>query len=146
MAGGVLESGSGEFQPLAEINVTPFVDVMLVLLIVFMVTAPLMMSGVELQLPKTSAAPLDKPQKPVIVSITADGALHLGDETLDDPAMKAKLAAVHGERADAIVYVRGDRSVPYGRIMEAITLVNEAGFAQVSLIAQSMPPEAAVAR
>jgi biopolymer transport protein TolR len=146
MAGGVLESGSGEFQPLAEINVTPFVDVMLVLLIVFMVTAPLMMSGVELQLPKTSAAPLDKPQKPVIVSITADGALHLGDETLDDPAMKAKLAAVHGERSDAIVYVRGDRSVPYGRIMEAITLVNEAGFTQVSLIAQSMPPEAAVAR
>jgi hypothetical protein len=75
-----LPQTGGEFQPLAEINVTPFVDVMLVLLIVFMVAAPLMMSGVELQLPKSSTAPLEKPRKPVIVSITADGTLHLGEE------------------------------------------------------------------
>jgi len=145
IAGGQFDGG-GEYQPMAEINVTPFVDVMLVLLIVFMVTAPLMMSGVELQLPKTSAAPLDKPQKPVIVSITADGKLHLGEETLEDPALASRLAAMRGDRDDAIAYVRGDRSVAYGRIMEAITLVNQAGFAEVSLIAESVPAAAVQAR
>jgi biopolymer transport protein ExbD len=136
--------GGGEYQPLAEINVTPLVDVMLVLLIVFMVTAPLMMSGVELQLPKTSAALLEKPKEPVILSITADGTLHLGPETFGDPAMAARLTELHAQRGDAIVYVRGDRALPYGRIMEAITLVNQAGFAEVSLIAQSVPPDATV--
>jgi biopolymer transport protein ExbD len=145
IAGGGIDGGGG-YQPLAEINVTPLVDVMLVLLIVFMVTAPLMMSGVELQLPKTSAAPLEKPKEPVIVSITADGALHLGEDTFDDAALGARLSAMHGERGDAIVYVRGDRAVPYGRIMEAITLVNQAGFAEVSLIAESVPAPAVLAR
>ncbi len=136
----------GEFQPLAEINVTPFVDVMLVLLIVFMVAAPLMMSGVELQLPKSSTAPLEKPQKPVIVSITADGALHLGEETVADSDLQAELAEILRERDDGIVYVRGDRAVPYGRIMEAITAINRAGFSDVSLIAESAPDMAVQAQ
>jgi biopolymer transport protein ExbD len=129
----------GEFQPLAEINVTPFVDVMLVLLIVFMVSAPLMMSGVELQLPKSSAAPLEKPQKPVIVSITADGTLHLGEEALADNDLQTRLVELLRERDDGVAYVRGDRAVPYGRIMEAITAINRAGFSNVSLIAESAP-------
>ena len=136
----------GEFQPLAEINVTPFVDVMLVLLIVFMVAAPLMMSGVELQLPKSSAAPLEKPQKPVIVSITGDGTLHLGEEALADGDLQTRLAAILQDRADGIVYVRGDRAVPYGRIMEAITAINRAGFNDVSLIAETAPDMAVQAQ
>src|SRR3546814_596185 len=145
--GDELDGGLG-YRPLAEINVTPFVDVMLVLLIVFMVAAPLMMVGVPVDLPKTSAAEVnDEPRRPIVVSIDRDGRIFLREEELAPDAVATRLAALAAEDPEATVYVRGDRSLSYGRIMEVMGQVSTAGFAKVSLIAQgasaseAAPPE-----
>ena len=128
------EDGAGA--PLSEINVTPMVDVMLVLLIIFMVAAPLMTVGVPVRLPTTAAARVSEPRKPVIVSIDAQGQPFLGEEPLTPATMQSRLRAAAAGNADQTVLVRGDRTVPYGRIMEVMGEVGAAGFAKVSLIAQ----------
>ena len=128
--------GDGGYRPMAEINVTPLVDVMLVLLIIFMVTAPLMMVGVPVQLPKTSATKVSQITKPVVVSINREGRLFVREEEIASGALLARLAQLRQEAADAPVYVRGDRSIPYGRVMEIMGVVTKAGFAKVSLIAE----------
>ena len=128
---------AGGYRPLAEINVTPFVDVMLVLLVIFMVAAPLMLSGVPVQLPKTQAARISQPRQPIIVSIDKDGRTFLRDEALTPEGMAARLAELAAADPDAVVYVRGDRSIPYGRAMEVMGQVSAAGFARVSLIAEA---------
>lgn len=131
--------GDGGFRPMSEINVTPFVDVMLVLLIVFMVAAPLLMVGVPVDLPKTQAAKLAQTRKPLVVTVDREGRLFMREEALpaDDPAPRlAELAAADPE---AVVYIRGDRSIPYGRIMEVMGMISTAGFARVSLIAEAAP-------
>jgi TolR protein len=130
-----------DYKPLAEINVTPFVDVMLVLLVIFMVTAPLMMAGVPLDLPKTTAA-RRQPRDLVIVSVTKDGAVFLEDEEVPAAALVARLKELHRADPDATVYVRGDRALAYGRIMEVMGQIGQAGFARVSLISESAPPPA----
>jgi TolR protein len=129
--------GGDGYRPLAEINVTPLVDVMLVLLVIFMVAAPLMTAGVPVQLPQTSAATTQQPRQPIIVSMTSDGRLFLREESLTAAQLLPRLQALLNDAADATVYVRGDRSLPYGRIMELIGLVNRAGFPRVSLIAET---------
>ena len=147
MAGALLDSGDGEdYAPLAEMNVTPLVDVMLVLLIIFMVAAPLMMVGVPVDLPKTSAAKIGQPQKPVILTVDKAGTWSLGDgRVLTPETAPAALQAAHQASPDAVVYVRGDRDVPYGKVMEAMGVVGQAGFAKVSLIAQGVAPQPAAA-
>ena len=125
-----------DYRPLAEINVTPLVDVMLVLLIIFMVAAPLMTVGVPVQLPKTTAAKVAQPREPIIVTIDSEGRVFLGDKPAPDAAVSSQLAALAREQPDAVVYVRADRSLSYGRIMEIIGQVSKAGFGKVSLIAQ----------
>jgi len=132
------DGGDGGYRPLAEINVTPFVDVMLVLLIVFMVAAPLMMVGVPLQLPKTAATSLGQPREPIIVSVTRNGQVYLREEPLTLVDLPRRLAALHAGDRQATVYVRGDQTLAYGRVMQVIGLVNQAGFARVSLIAEGM--------
>lgn len=127
--------GEGGYRPMVEINVTPLVDVMLVLLIIFMVTAPLMMVGVPVQLPKTSAAKVSQTTKPVVVSINREGRLFVREEEIAPDALLGRLSQLRQEAADAPVYVRGDRSIPYGRVMEVMGVVTQAGFAKVSLIA-----------
>jgi len=129
--------GGDGYRPLAEINVTPLVDVMLVLLVIFMVAAPLMTAGVPVQLPKTSAATTQQPRQPIIVSMTSDGRLFLREESLTATQLLPRLQTLLNQDADAAVYVRGDRSLPYGQIMELIGLVNRAGFPRVSLIAEA---------
>lgn len=131
------------YAPLAEINVTPFVDVMLVLLIIFMVAAPLMMVGVPVDLPKTTAAKMGQPKKPVIVSLDKAGKIFVREEELPQDAAVARLAALAKEDPSAIVYVRGDKTLPYGRVMEVMGLVGRAGFAKVSLIAEAPSAPAA---
>ena len=126
-----------EAPPLAEINVTPMVDVMLVLLIVFMVAAPLMTVGVPVQLPRTAAQKVAQPKAPVIVSIDKDGQPFLGEEPLGSDTIVARLRAVAGQDPDQTVLVRGDRAVPYGRVMEVMGQVGAAGFSRVSLVAQA---------
>jgi TolR protein len=131
------DGDEGSYRPMAEINVTPFIDVMLVLLIIFMVAAPLMMVGVPIQLPKSTAQKVSQPRQPVIVSIDRDGKVFLKEEELPEDQIRARLAALAAEDKDAVVYVRGDKTVAYGRIMEVMGQVANAGFAKVSLMAEA---------
>jgi biopolymer transport protein TolR len=128
------------YKPLAEINVTPMVDVMLVLLVIFMVAAPLLTVGVPVQLPKTSAAKVTEPKKPLIVSIDREGKTFIGDEPVADDALAARLDALAAEDPDRIVYVRGDRHIEYARVMDLLGVVNTAGFTKVSLLAEEAGP------
>ncbi|HEX7007679.1 MAG TPA: ExbD/TolR family protein [Alphaproteobacteria bacterium] len=132
-----------DYRPLAEINVTPMVDVMLVLLIIFMVAAPLMMAGVPVQLPKTSAEKIAPPREPLVVSMDKDGAFFVRKEPVATAeALVAKLSALRAEAPDQVVYVRADRGLEYGRVMSLMGLVGQAGFAKVSLVAEGVPPGA----
>src|ERR1700758_4574506 len=105
------EGGEDSYKPLAEINVTPMVDVMLVLLVIFMVTAPLLTVGVPLDLPKTSAARVTQPQAPVVLSLDREGDTFIGDERVDPGDLKDRLVRLAAEDPDRIVYVRGDRTI-----------------------------------
>ena len=129
-----------QYQPLAEINVTPMVDVMLVLLVIFMVTAPLLTVGVPLNLPKTSAAELTEPKGPVVLSLDAEGGTFIGNDRVGEAELKTRLAALALEDPERIVYVRGDRTISYARLMDALGLVSIAGFTRVSLLAEGARP------
>jgi biopolymer transport protein TolR len=134
------EVGEDRYQPLAEINVTPMVDVMLVLLVIFMVTAPLLTVGVPLDLPKTSAARLVEPQEPLVLSLDRDGGSFIGNERVEPGDLKDRLSRLAADDPDRIVYVRGDRTILYARLMEVLGLVNSAGFTKVSLLAEGAQP------
>jgi biopolymer transport protein TolR len=138
MAMGPMHSGGrrGRRSPMAEINVTPMVDVMLVLLIIFMVTAPLLVAGVPVNLPDSRAGALDQQSKPLEISIKRDGAIFVGDE----PVEEAQLPAIFAERRAAIggegppVFLRGDRDLNYGLVMRVMGELNRAGLNKVSLV------------
>ncbi|HWK39664.1 MAG TPA: ExbD/TolR family protein [Hyphomicrobium sp.] len=138
------DDGDGDqYKPLAEINVTPFVDVMLVLLIVFMVAAPLMVQGVPVDLPKTAATKLEKVRKPMVVTLAPDGALYIRDEQVDPGNLVNRLVALRSQEGDTVVYVRADRKIPYGEVMEILGRVGETGYARVSLLSQPSPGKTA---
>jgi len=126
-------------RPFADINVTPLVDVMLVLLVVFMMAAPLMVQGVPIELPKNAGASLGRPARPVILSLTRDGSLYLRDEKLDRAELAGRLHALHTNEGDAIVYVRADRAIAYGEVMDVIGRFRTSGFTHVSLLSQPGP-------
>ncbi len=138
MAGGLgnYGRGKGRYRPLAEINVTPLVDVMLVLLIVFMVAAPLMTSGVNVDLPKASAAPLAQDSEPVTVSVNAEGKIYLGETEAGLPELVARLQAASDSKTDRRIFVRGDKGISYGRIMEVMATITQGGFTKVALLAE----------
>ena len=123
--------------PLSEINVTPMVDVMLVLLIIFMVAAPLMTVGVPVQLPKTAAPKVSQPKQPVVVTVNDQGQPFLDKEPLAPEAVMPRLRELASVDPTQVVLVRGDKAVPYGRIVEIMGQINAAGFQKVSLIAQA---------
>ena len=125
-----------EYRPISEINITPMVDVMLVLLIIFMVTAPLLVAGVPVELPNTSAARISQPKKPVIVSLAADGSLFVRDEQVSREILIPKLMAVRAAEGDMVVYVRADKTRAYGEVMDILGKVGESGYARVSLLSQ----------
>ncbi len=135
------EVGEDRYAPLAEINVTPMVDVMLVLLVIFMVTAPLLTVGVPLDLPKSRASQLTEPKKPVIISLNRDGGVFIGDEPIDADELEPQLAALAAEDPNRIVYVRSDKTNTYAQLMDTLGLVNQAGFSKVSLIAEAAGPK-----
>ena len=124
---------------MAEINVTPFVDVMLVLLIIFMATAPLMMAGVPLHLPKSSAARLAPVREPVVISLDQDGHAFLGADAIADADLPGRLRALAGEINDRTVYLRADRALPYGDVMRLIGTMAAAGLAHISLLSAQTP-------
>ena len=134
------EADEDRYQPLAEINVTPMVDVMLVLLIIFMVTAPLLTVGVPLNLPKTSAAQLTQPKQPIVLSIDKEGSTFIDNDPVAPPDLKDRLGKLATDDPSRIVYVRGDRTISYAQLMDALGLVNGAGFTKVSLVAEGSQP------
>ena len=121
---------------MSEINVTPMVDVMLVLLIIFMVAAPLMTVGVPIELPQTQAKQLNTEQKPITISVTNEGALILGDNpvTLDDLVTQVAAVAVNG--TEDRIYVRGDLAANYGSVMQVMGALSGAGYAKIGLITE----------
>jgi biopolymer transport protein TolQ len=120
-----------------EINMTPFIDVMLVLLIVFMVAAPMMTAGVPLDLPQTKAAPLNSDAKPVTLSIKATGQIFLGETELTDEAIVGKLHEVAKQGFDERIFVRGDKKVDYGRVAQVMAIVTTAGYKRVALVTEA---------
>jgi biopolymer transport protein TolR len=137
MGAGVKRSTGGRrHRPMGEINVTPFVDVMLVLLIVFMVTAPLLTVGVEVDLPKTKAGAINADAAPLVVSIKADGSLYLQEAAVDDEVLIPRLKAISNANPDVRIFVRGDRAVTYGDVLGVMGRIQAAGFEKVALVAQ----------
>jgi biopolymer transport protein TolR len=134
-----VSSGDGEdggYRPMAEINITPMVDVMLVLLIIFMVAAPLMVTGVPIELPKTTAAKLGQSKKPMVVTLTADGQFQIRNEFVSREALVPRLREIRALEGDAVVYVRADKKNPYGEVMDLLGQVGQSGFGRVSLLSQ----------
>ena len=117
-----------------DINVTPFVDVMLVLLIIFMVAAPMMTTGVTVDLPKTKTAAVPGNDEPLAVSIKSDGTIYVQNSQTDLEGLGEKLNAVLGEKKDSRIFVRGDKSIDYGRVMQVIGAINQAGYNRVALL------------
>ncbi len=138
-APGPSDGEEAAYRPLAEINITPFVDVMLVLLIIFMVAAPLMVAGVPVDLPNSSAKRLSQPKKPMVVSVAADGALYIREEAVSAAGLVPRLMALKAEEGDTVVYVRADKSRPYGDVMDVLARVGESGYQRVSLLTQPKP-------
>ncbi len=129
--------GTGRRAPMAEINVTPFVDVMLVLLIIFMVTAPLLTAGVPIELPDSAAKPLDQEQRPPVqISIDAGGDIFIDDDAVAEDALPARLDAIAAAEGDNPrgVNLRADRGLDYGRVMRVMGELNRAGLNRVSLV------------
>jgi biopolymer transport protein TolR len=122
-------------KPMSEINVTPFVDVMLVLLIVFMVTAPLLTAGVPIDLPQAAVQPLAVEKEPIMVSIDPDGKVFIGEEEVAIDQLVPRLTAVATEGFEERIYVRGDRTANYGTIMTVMGTINNAGFKRIGLVA-----------
>ncbi len=144
MAGGVMQKSGGGTgrrrrrggaQPMAEINITPFVDVMLVLLIIFMVAAPLLTVGVPVELPKTAAQALPAEQEePLTVTITAEGLVQIMTTETAREELVSKLRAVAAEREGDRVFLRADGSVPYSAVMEIMGALNAGGFSNIGLV------------
>ena len=132
--GGRRRGRRGANRPLAEINVTPLVDVMLVLLIVFMVAAPLMTVGVPIDLPKTQAKQMEGDSKPITVSIKADGKIYLQDAEVDADKLVSTLQAIAKNGLDERVFVRGDKDADYGTIMRVMGRLNSAGYKKIGLV------------
>ncbi|HEX6706886.1 MAG TPA: biopolymer transporter ExbD [Albitalea sp.] len=135
MAFGRLERSTGP-SPMSDINMTPLIDVMLVLLVIFMITAPLMTSSLKLDLPKTDAAqPTDTPQF-VSVAIDPQGRLYFGEEVLDATVLAARIAEAAKKNPQTEVQLRADKTVPYGRVAELIGLVQKAGLNRIGFVAE----------
>jgi biopolymer transport protein TolR len=132
------------YQPITDINVTPLVDVMLVLLIVFMVTAPLLTVGVPIVLPKVQNEPINTPDEPLVVSVQKDGSVFLMQTPIEIEQLAPRLMAITANKPDTQVFLRGDQAINYGRVMEVMGTLSAAGFSKVALITElpTEPPAA----
>jgi len=139
MAAGVQKGGSR--RAMSEINVTPFVDVMLVLLIIFMVTAPLLTVGVEVDLPETTANPIVGQDEPLAVSINAAGEIFLQDEQVVMADLVPTLERISERNFEARIFVRADKTVDYGTVMQAMGRMNRAGYTRIALVTEPILEE-----
>jgi biopolymer transport protein TolR len=135
--GGRLGGRANRYRPLAEINVTPLVDVMLVLLIIFMVTAPLMSNAVNIDLPKVATSPVNQDSEPLTVSVDAQGQVFLQDQKIELPELVAKLLAISQDNKDRRIFVRGDKANSYGRIIEVMGTIVQGGFTKAALMSEA---------
>ena len=139
--GGRRRRGRGRSRPMAEINVTPFVDVMLVLLIIFMVAAPLMTVGVPVELPKTAAGALTADsEEPLTVTVTAGGTVMIQETEVERAQLLNKLRAIATERTSQRIYLRADRNVPYGEVVQVMGALSEGGFPNIGLVTDTGGP------
>jgi biopolymer transport protein TolR len=137
---GPRRGGRRSYRPMSEINVTPFVDVMLVLLIIFMITAPLLTVGVQVDLPKTSAKSIAGKDEPLTITVKKEGQIYLQETKLELDALAPRLQAITGKNPDVRIFVRGDKAVNYGLVMEVMGTINRAGFKKVALITEQKLP------
>jgi len=135
-AGGRRGASRNRRRPMSEINVTPMVDVMLVLLIIFMITAPLLTAGIPVDLPTADAPIITEPREPLVISIDKEGLIYLQESQIPLDSLVPRLSAITENKADTRIFVRGDRDVQYGRIMAVMGTVSAAGFSKVALIAE----------
>ncbi|MEM7498240.1 MAG: ExbD/TolR family protein [Pseudomonadota bacterium] len=134
--------GRARLRPMSEINVTPFVDVMLVLLIIFMVAAPLLTVGVEVDLAETDAPSLpQEPAEPLIVTLDAEGTVFVQEQAVSREALLARLSAIAELRADDRVYVRADNAIRHGRVAEVMGALSAAGFRRIALVNNQRPAD-----
>jgi biopolymer transport protein TolR len=136
LPGGRRTRGRRRRRQIGEINVTPFVDVMLVLLIVFMVTAPMLTMGVAVDLPRADSSPMPGQDEPLSVTIDANGAIYLQETEIGLDQLVPRLVAITEETTEARIFVRGDQSIDYGRVMMVIGSLNRAGFSRVALLTE----------
>ena len=122
---------------MSEINVTPFVDVMLVLLIVFMVTAPLLTVGIKVDLPKVKASALTDKKDPIEITVNLEGEVYIGESIVEVENLIPRINAITEQNTEARIYIRADRVVAYGRVMEIMSIINSAGYVKVALVAQN---------
>lgn len=147
MAGLMPDNGANrpaKIKLMAEINIAPMVDVMLVLLVIFMVTAPLLVAGVRVDLPRSAAPKLSQLQKPIIVTLAADGRLYIGDDNADRDSLEARLSALRPKEGDATIYVKADRAIAYGQVLELLGRIGQAGYQRISLLSQPVDGAARV--
>ena len=129
-----LDHGTDELTEVHDINVVPFIDVMLVLLIIFMVAAPLATVDVPVDLPASTAQPQQRPPKPVYITLKADGTLAVGDNPVPRDALPDVLATATGGNKEERIFLRGDRAVPYGNVMELMNALRDAGYLKIALV------------
>ena len=132
-----------EFAEAHEINVTPFIDVMLVLLIIFMVAAPLSTVDLPIDLPSSTAVPEKKPDKPIYVSIKPDLSLAIGETPVKRSELVSRLDGTDGAGKDGFIFIRADRAVPYGEMMDVLEILRAGGYAKIKLVALESVPDAA---
>ena len=132
----LIKNKNNKNRTISQINVTPFVDVMLVLLIVFMITAPLLTVGVSVDLPKTKAAQLNSKGDPIVVSIKQNGDLYIQERSIDALNLLPRLKAISEGNKNLRIYVRGDKNVPYGIVLDTIAKIKRSGFKKVALVAK----------
>src|ERR1700739_1196472 len=140
-SGGRRGRGRGRPRPRAEINVTPLIGVVLVLLIVFMVTAPLLTVGVPVDLPKTKAQALSQDREPLSVTVRRDGGIWLQNTRVSEDDLVPRLTAIAANGYDQRIFVRGDKSVDYGRVMQVMALISAAGFTHIGLVTDIAKPK-----
>lgn len=131
--------GNGHKKLVSEINVTPLVDVMLVLLIIFMVTAPMMTQGLDVDLPETTSKSLRQEEKPLVVTIDKDGEITLGKVPMTRPLLKQQLKVSTKAKKNSPIYLKADRKVPYGLVVSVMADIKESGFDKLGMITQ--PPD-----
>ncbi len=123
----------------SDINVTPFVDVMLVLLIIFMVTAPMLTAGVNVDLPESKASPLETQDEPLTVTIRSDNTIFIQNTKVSLEEFAVKLDAIAKQKKDSRIFVRGDKRISYGRLMEIVGIINQAGYNKVAFLTENQP-------